>query len=191
MRHSDVADWLTTNCENWPNQFYGVQYRAAARMRNGLFLPCVLFLDRKNMVDLYARRLKEVIGREPQFISSVETLCTNKTQISAEGISHVEHSRFAWPRDILEQIVGETSMGFTIFTVEMRDGQMFDYGTEYSLYFFEMPARYVGNDILRIHSWRRNCSSGAIETAEGRKYSGAFRGFGPIEHFTCYVEGLA
>ncbi len=43
-------------------------------------------------------------------------------------------------------------MGWTAFVVEMKDGTMYSYGTQFSDEFFDLPHRYRHSDIRKIHS---------------------------------------
>jgi hypothetical protein len=61
-------------------------------------------------------------------------------------------SPFAWPLELLKNIHGETTMGWTAFVAEMKDGTMYSYGTSYNFEFFDLPQGYSQSDIIKIHS---------------------------------------
>ena len=73
-------------------------------------------------------------------------------------------SPFAWPLAVLEQIHGETAMGWTAFVVEMKDGATFSYGTEFNFEFFDLPTGYSHSDIAKIHSGMIYSKARGLET---------------------------
>ena len=82
----------------------------------------------------------------------VESFVASGSCIADYHIVRIEASPFAWPLGTLQRIRGETSMGWTAFVVEMNDGKRFDYGTPFSVEFFDLPDGYGFRDIKEIHS---------------------------------------
>jgi hypothetical protein len=64
----------------------------------------------------------------------------------------VDVSPYAWPLELLKQIHGETTMGWTSFTAKMTDGNIFAFGTGFNFEFFDLPKGYAHTDIAEIHS---------------------------------------
>ncbi len=92
----------------------------------------------------------------------VEAFVVESAAIRMRDISDVRESPFAWPEDLLRQIHGETTMGWTAFTAVMRDGKTFGFGTPFNIEFFDHPDGYSYTDIREIHS-------GMIIDPEGRE----------------------
>jgi len=76
--------------------------------------------------------------------------------------------------NVLKQVRGETSMGWTQFTGIMSDGKEFPFGTSFHTEFFQMPEGYVANDMAQVHSHNRLPG----ELLRERPF------------FVCYVEGI-
>ena len=78
----------------------------------------------------------------------------------------------------MEEIKGETSMGWTGFSATMADGAEFRFGTAFLTEFFDMPAGYAATDIQKITPAARGT----------RPDDGPLLREKPF--FTCYVRGL-
>jgi hypothetical protein len=74
------------------------------------------------------------------------------TRAAGYQLKDIEISPFAWPLELLKTIHGETTMGWTAFVTEMKDGTMYPYGTSFNFEFFDLPVRYSHSDIARIYS---------------------------------------
>jgi hypothetical protein len=79
----------------------------------------------------------------------------------------------------MQEINGETSMSWTQFTVRMKDGAEFEFGTAFNMQFFNMPNGYSGSDIAKIIPATRGTArnSGAVLFRE--------RPF-----FSCFIDGI-
>ena len=152
MKPAEIRDFLQSNVEPLEDKIRGNRYRAAARLNDGLYLPCVVFQSKRRRVELALRRFDELRTKNEQYTRVVESFVASGSSIAYYEIGSVEPSPFAWPVSLLRTIRGETVMGWTAFVVEMADGSMHSYGTSFSFEFFDLPQGYSYSDILKIHS---------------------------------------
>jgi hypothetical protein len=148
----ELANFLKTSIEPLTDQIYGNRYRAAARLIDGTYLPCVVFQSRKAQVDLALRRFDQLRDQSEQYRAVVEVFAAGGSRVSDYEIKVVEPSPFAWPFEILRTIHGETVMSWTAFVVEMKDGTKHSYGSSFRFEFFDLPDGYSHADIAKIHS---------------------------------------
>jgi|SRR5689334_1452168 len=147
MKPSDVIRFLTQNVEPLSHPIYGDQYRAAVRLTDGTYLPCVLFRSARAEVELAVRRFKEVRWKRSEYKKTVKIFVTGGSRVAGYDISTIEVSPFAWPISLLKTIRGETTMGWTAFVVEMDDGTMHSFGTAFRMEFFDLPEGYTYRNI--------------------------------------------
>ena len=85
----------------------------------------------------------------------VELLVTGGNSLNGYDIDRIEMSPFAFSRNILDQIRGETTMSWTGFCAKMNDGKTFGFGSRFLFDFFQMPDGYKSTDIAEIinHSY--------------------------------------
>ena len=187
MRHTKTIDiwelieFLRTRAAPISDPVFGPGYRAAARLRDGLLLPCVTFRNPDATVDLALRRFDETRGNtdlDPSvgYRAVATSFITRGSSVSADEIAAVEPSSFAIPESVLREALsrGETSMGWTSFVGEMRDGKRFWFGTSWSADFFEMPDGYSGTDLVKVFPG---------QSLEGRCYC-------ERPAFECFIENL-
>jgi len=114
---------------------------------------------------------------------------TGGSRLAEWEIGQVETSPFAWPVDLLKRIHGETTMGWTSFVVEMKDGSFFSYGTAFSYEFFSLPEGYSYQDIADIQS-------GVVYTPQkgiipfGLTDLKDTKVFRERPYFKCFLDGL-
>jgi hypothetical protein len=149
---TQLGKFLVENIRPWKDEQLGNFYRASAYLRDGTYLPCVKFGNPSKLVDLGIRRFAETRGDEFQHRLIVESFVANKATIPIYDVSRVEVSPYAWPEEILQQIHGETTMGWTSFTAKMKDENVFAFGTPFNFEFFDLPQNYSHKDIVEIHS---------------------------------------
>src|SRR5437870_4853228 len=139
-------------------------YRGAAYLTDGLYLPCVLVANATAMVTLAIRRIAETFedqhvpwwkggpkfGQGVRYPDIVRTFVAGGNRINPFDIESLEPSRFAIPGARMNDVGGETSMGWTQFAAVMRDGQEFYFGTSWRREFFDLPVGYAGTDVVRI-----------------------------------------
>jgi len=152
IKPDELAGFLKNNIEPLSDQIYGNRYRAAARLTDDTYLPCVVFQGRKSQVELALRRFDQLRNQTSQYRMVVESFVAGGSRVADYEIKAVEPSPFAWPPATLKQIHGETAMSWTAFVVEMSDGTMFSYGATFCFEFFDLPEGYLYSDIAKIHS---------------------------------------
>ena len=190
VRTADIARFLKESIEPLPDSVYGNRYRCAAYLLDDTYLPCVVFESKRATLDLFSRRMKQLRWQPSQKREVVKSFVTGGSSVASYELKSVEYSRFAWPLAILKEIHGETTMGWTAFVVEMRDGSMHSYGTNFRFEFFDLPAGYCYDDIAKIHSGMSYSPSGALEKfgLEQLKASTLMR---EKPFFTCYLDELS
>ena len=152
IKPDELKTFLTSNIEPLSDQIYGNRYRAAVRLTDDTFLPCVVFQSRRSQVELAIRRFDQLRGQNDQYRMVVEVFAAGGSRLNDYDIKRIERSRFAWPLEILKTIHGETVMSWTAFVAEMKDGTMYSYGTSFHFEFFDLPDGYSYADIAKIHS---------------------------------------
>jgi hypothetical protein len=80
----------------------------------------------------------------------VKTFVASGNRVNSWHLDRIEPSPFALPPARLQEIQGETRMGWTQFVGVMRDDKEFSFGTTYHTHFFEMPPGYSATDVVRI-----------------------------------------
>jgi hypothetical protein len=150
-RFAPINDGLTGNV-----------YRCAARLTDGLFLPCVALCSSEPTVDLALRRFDETredamlpvrrqrYGNGMRYRDIVRNFVAAGSTLDWYHIAELTESAFALAPERLSEIKGETSMGWTRFVCVMRDGGEFSFGTPWNIEFFSMPPGYTAQDVVRI-----------------------------------------
>jgi hypothetical protein len=206
MRHQqseDIIKFLKKNVEPLQDSSFGPGYRASAYLKDGTFLPCVMFRNPKTVVNLAIRRFKEeqtgkgIFNRSSGlgYYNIVKNFVTNGNCINDYDIDRVEKSAFAFPLTIQSQIRGETTMGWTGFAAKMKDGKYFGFGSTFLLEFFQMPDNYSVDDIVEIinHSYvlktgeLRSHREGLMTRPEEYKDAIVYR---ERQFFECYIDNL-
>jgi hypothetical protein len=170
--NQSIAAYLKSGVEPWPDQIYGEGYRCSARLTDGTFLPCVMLRRSEATVELAMRRFEEEkrgkgvfrTGGSDAYKSIVRNFTAGGNRVNAYDIETVEPSRFAIPLSLLKQIEGETTMAWTGFVFEMRDGQRFAYGTSFGVEFFNLPNGYEFTDVLAVHNHSYLSSMGELRS---------------------------
>ncbi len=189
IKPDELTDFLKTNIEPLSDQIYGNRYRAAARLADNTYLPCVVFQSRNPQVDLALRRFDQLRTQPSQYRMVVESFVSKGSHIADYEIKAVESSPFAWPLTILKQIHGETVMSWTAFVAEMKDGRMYSFGTTFCFEFFDLPTGYTHADIARIHSGMVYSPEQGLRdfSVDSLKEIQVYR---EKPFFTCYLEQL-
>ena len=105
IRETELKKFPIKSVEPMKHSVLGNRYGAAARLIDGMYLPCVVFQGGRNKVDLAMRRFKEVGGKK-EYEHIVQFFITRGSQIAGYDIKSVELSPFAWPLGILVTIQG-------------------------------------------------------------------------------------
>ena len=189
LNPTELSQFLKNRIEPLEDKIYGKRYRAAVRLLDHTYLPCVVFQSRKAQVELALSRFDQLREDRSQYKMVVESFVAGGSRINDYEISDIEPSLYCWPLTILKQIHGETVMSWTAFVVEMKDATMHSYGTSFHYEFFDLPKGYSYSDIVRIHS-------GMLYTPETglRPFSmDAQKQIQPYREkpfFTCYLKEL-
>jgi hypothetical protein len=196
MRDDELTRFVRDNIEPLEDSIYGNRYRAAARLSDGTYLPCVVFQSKQAQTKLALRRFKELRWKRSQYEAVVESFVASGSSVAGYHIKGVELSPFAWPAELLRTIHGETSMGWTAFVAEMKDGSMFSYGTQFCVEFFDLPAGYTYADVQQIHSGMVYSKTRGLEAFSADAYKETVDKYAHSPclrerpFFTCYIDAL-
>ena len=160
---------------------YGPRYRVSASLTDGTLLPCVVIEGVEPTVDLAIRRFDETRDAEDRYMGYrgiVKVFVAQGNTVNDYDIASLSPSANAIPLARMREIGGETSMSWTEFYAEMKDGQEYRFGTTYLTEFFAMPDGYTASDIVRIIPAVRGEAPRQERIYRERPF------------FTCYVEGL-
>jgi len=189
MQGKEIAKIVRDLVEPLPDPIYGNRYRAAGYLLDGTYLSCIVFQSRRAQIDLFLRRWNEVKTSSAESRRLAAAFVASGSRLSDYDLKAVEPSPFAWPSAILKNIHGETTMGWTAFVVEMRDGTMYSFGTSFRFEFFDLPDGYSYNDVAKIHSGMVYSPSQGLV----RFSLPILRENPPLREkpfFTCYLEDL-
>jgi hypothetical protein len=189
MKPEDMASFVKTNVEPLKDKIYGNRYRVAAQLDDGTFLPCLVLQSKKAQVELALRRFKQLRWKRSQYNLVVATFVASGSRVAVHRIRDIEISPFAWPTELLKTIRGETTMGWTAFVTEMKDGTMHSYGTPFNFEFFNLPAGYSHLDIRKIHSGMVYSHGAGLE-AFSMETMAEIKPYRDMPFFTCYLETL-
>jgi hypothetical protein len=197
LRAKDIIEFLKKNIEPTEDTFYGKGYRASAYLIDGTCLPCVIFRSSGDITKLAIRRFKEELSGKSVFARSsglgyydiVKTFVANGNCVNYYEIGKVEVSNNAFSLNILKQIQGETTMGWTGFVAKMNDGKFFAFGTDYHTFFFDMPTNYQPSDIIEIvnHSYIKD---GVIKSYRELDSSPDYLVLRSKPYFECFMDDL-
>lgn len=161
MDEKVITRFLKENIEPIDSYIYGKSYRAAVYLKDGTYLPCVIFRSAGPLTNLALKRFKEEKNRRGLFNSAagyyqvVKSFVTEGNRLNYYDIDSIEESKYVFPAQLYKQITGETTMGWTGFTAKMKDGKYFAFGTRLYIDFFQFPEGYQGSDVAEIinHSY--------------------------------------
>ena len=139
MKPEELSKFIKDNIEPLPAiEPYGLRHRVSASLTDGTLLPCVVIQPAKNIVKLAMRRFEEekkggaraiLRGGKGDYSGIVKSFVVRGNRVNHYDIASLEASRFAIPLSRLQQVKGETSMGWTEFYAIMKDGKEFRFGT--------------------------------------------------------------
>jgi hypothetical protein len=144
--------------EPFEDSSYGSRYRCSLTLKDGTYLPCTVLQSKQKLVELAKRRIKEEMGREGHLGGDdpygriVSSFVTRGNRINDDDVISATPSPFAIPLALLHQIHGETTMAWTGWVFEMSDGNMFSYGSSFSMEFFQLPDGYSFSDVIKVHN---------------------------------------
>ncbi len=182
MNYEDVNIFLKKQIEPLPaSPPYGKRYRVSATMTDGTFLPCVVIENVSHKVDLTIKRFEDSRASSDIYMgyrAIVSLFVTKGNTVNVDDLKEIAICPFAIPLSRMQEIKGETSMGWTAFSAVMRDGKEFQFGTRFFTEFFNMPPGYSAADIVKITPAVRG---------EKPKQDTIYR---EKAFFTCYVDGI-
>ncbi len=199
----DIIKFLKENIQPLEDNAYGLGYRASATLKDGTFLPCVIFRNPATLINLAIRRFKEEQSGKSIFSKSsglgyreiVKTFVASGNCVNHYDIAKVDKSRFAFPLDVQKQIKGETSMSWTAFVAKFKDGRHLSFGTTWNWEFFDLHDDFNAEDIVEIinHSY-------LLKTGEIVGHRSSFdrvtrkdemeKIYSDRQFFECYVDNL-
>ncbi len=164
MTTEEIISFLKSEASPIEDRQFGLGYRASVYLKDGTYLPAVIFRNPSRIVDQAIKRLREEKSRtgifnwgndRNNYRDIVKLFVTNGNKINDFDIDSIKKSPFAFPQKILDTIKGETTMAWTGFVAKMTDGKVFGFGTSFRTEFFQMPEGYSGTDIEEIinHSY--------------------------------------
>jgi hypothetical protein len=189
MKPEEMASFVTDKVEPLTDKIYGNRYRVAAHLNDGTYLPCLVLQSRQAQVELALRRFKQHRWKRSQYKSVVETFVAGGSHVASYQLKDIEISPFAWPIELLKTIDGETTMGWTAFVTEMKDGTMYSYGTSFNFEFFDLPVGYSHSDITKIYSGMAYSKAAGLEPFSMKAVQ-EIQPYREKPFFTCYLQTL-
>lgn len=204
MTNEEIVHYLKEHVEPTKAPIEGIQYRCSAYLKDGTYLPCVIYQNSKPTIDQAIKRLaQEKKGKGIFFRTSgfdnyrelVKLYTTSGNKINEYDVDRVEKSPYALPYDIIARIKGETTMAWTAFGARMKDGKEFAFGTGFYFDFFQMPDGYTAEDITDILDHRYMSTSGELKKHQSPFFeypddydkNAIFR---DRPFFKCFLDGL-
>ena len=184
------------------DSIYGPRYRCSLTLKDGTFLPCAILQSKERLVALAKRRIKEELGGKGALAGSdpygqiVSVFVTGGDRVNDYNVASAGQSRFAIPRLLLNQIRGETTMGWTGWVFRMKEESLHSYGSSFNMEFFQLPEGYEFSDVTEVINHSFVDAIGAV--APLRVHPGAglperypmSRVFRERVYFTCAVDGI-
>ncbi|MES1180573.1 MAG: hypothetical protein ABUL66_01780 [Verrucomicrobiota bacterium] len=191
---------IISNIEPIPNSIYGPRYRCSLILKDGTHIPCAVLQSKTKLIELAKRRIKEEmsgrgkIGGPDPYGQILSSFVAGGNRINDYDIASAAPSQYAPSLALLHQIHGETTMAWTGWVFEMKDGKLFQYGSSFSMEFFNLPEGYVFGDVVRVHNHSYLSNDGALLSLKqgGRLPDdyGHDRLFRERIFFTCNIEGI-
>lgn len=151
-------------------------------------------------VDLAKRRIAQekdgngILGGDDPYGQIVSTFVTSGNRINDYDVADAKPSTFAPPLSLLEQIHGETTMGWTGWVFEMKDGRKFAYGSSFTMEFFQVPDGYTFADVAQVHNHSYLDAQGNLKSLQqGCGIPDDYdtdKLFRERVYFTCSIEGI-
>ena len=182
MDTKDIIKFVKKHVEPLPAYtLSGERYRVAATMTDGTYLPCVAIENASHTVDLALKRFEKTRESSDPYMgyrAIVATFVTEGNTVNEYDLKELAHCSFAIPLPRMQEIKGETAMGWTEFYAIMKDGAEFLFGTALFTEFFDMPSGYSAADIVKIVPAVRGETPRQEQIYREKPF------------FTCFVEGL-
>ena len=125
MRTEDIIEFVKKHVEPLPAYPpYGERYRVAATMTDGTYLPCVVIENASHTIDLALKRFEETRKSSDLYMgyrAIVTLFVTEGNTVNEDDLKDLALCSFAIPPPRMQEIKGETSMGWTEFYALMKD----------------------------------------------------------------------
>ncbi len=190
---------IISNVEPLPDSIYGPRYRCQLTLKDGTLLPCAVLQSKSKIVELAKRRIKEEmsgkgrLGGPDPYGQILSGFVAGGNRVSDYAVTSATQSRFAPPPALLRQIHGETTMAWTGWVFEMKDGSLFSYGSGFNMEFLDLPDGYTFEDVIKVHN-HSFVLDGALRTLEeGRVLPSDYDRVNLLrerQFFTCYIDGI-
>ena len=192
---------IISNVEPLLDSIYGPRYRCALTLKDGTFLPCAVLQSKDKLIELAKRRIREEESGDGMFSmwpdpygEILKTFVAGGNRVNDYDVASTRPSKYAIPSALLNQIRGETTMGWTGWVFEMKDGALFQYGSGYHMEFFQLPDEYSFDDVLRVHNHSFLSREGGLVSLErGSSLPPDYRPSNLLRDrifFTCYIDGI-
>jgi hypothetical protein len=180
----------------------GPRYRCAITLKDGTHLPCAVLRSKQKIIELAKRRIREESSGKGMlrllpdpYGEILSTFVADRNCIDDDNVAFAALSKFAPPPSLLKRIHGETTMGWTGWVFEMKDGKRFQFGSKYSMEFFHLPDGYSFDDVTEVHNHSYLSSDGALQSLkrggmlpDDYKPATIFR---ERIFFTCYIGDIS
>lgn len=204
MTTEEIIQFLKSEIAPLEDQNIGLGYRASVYLKDGTYLPAVIFRNPKLKIDLAIKRFNDEKsgkgifnwGKDKEaYIEIVKLFVIRGNKINDYDIEKVEKSPFAFPIEILKSIRGETTMAWTGFVARMNDGKIFGFGTSFLMEFFQLPNGYKATDIEEIINHSYISTTGELKSHKVPFFQRPDDYDEKLIHrerpyFECYIEGL-
>lgn len=203
LPEKDIIKFLKDNIDPSEDNSSGKEYRASVTLIDGTLLPCVIFRNTAPIVNLAIRRFKEEQTGKSIFAKRsglgypeiVKTFVASGNRVNHYDIAGIGKSRFAFPLSVQKQIKGETSMGWTAFVAKFKDGRLLNFGTTWSVDFFDLPPGYEVEDVEEIINHSYLLKTKEVVTLRHPFDSSERRGaiekiYRNRPYFECFLDGL-
>jgi hypothetical protein len=166
-----LLEFMRSGIEPIRDSVYGDGYRCSAHLNDGTYLPCVILRNGDPITELALRRFEEekkgkgIFRKNDEgYKAIVKHFLTSGNCVNAHDITRVEPCRYAIPLTLLNQIHGETTMSWTGFVLEMRDGKYVAFGTTFLCEFFTIPEPYSFADVVAVHNHSYVTQTGELKS---------------------------
>lgn len=199
---NEFAKQVVETTEPIQDPIYGPRYRCSLTLKDGTFLPCAILQSKERLVALAKRRIKEELGGKgalggpDPYGQIVSVFVAGGDRVNDYNVASAGQSKFAIPRPILNQIKGETTMGWTGWVFRMKDASLFSYGSSFNMEFFQLPEGYEFSDVTEVINHSFVDTRGAVVPLRVHPGAGLPDGY-PMSsvfreriYFTCAIDGI-
>lgn len=191
---------IVSRIEPISDSIYGPRYRCSLTLNDGTQIPCAVLQSKAKQIELAKRRIKEEmsgrgkIGGPDPYGQIISVFAAGGNRINEYEVASVAPSPYAPPLALLSEIHGETTMAWTGWVFEMKDGNFFAFGSSFSMEFFNLPEGYSFADVVKVHNHSFLSDSGDLISLErGARLPENYRPgkiFRERICFTCYIDGV-